>query len=139
MKVKEILKLDSRFNFEAKLMNASPKTGSSLGLSPVEQLDLRKILIGEKSEMMIVRVCGQSMVDKNINDGDLLIVESVADAKQGDVVIASLNGELTVKTLIYENGKPILQAANKQFFPIEIGEFYQFEIQGIVRHVIKHI
>jgi len=139
MKVKEILKLDSKFNFEAKLMNASSKTGSNLGLSPVEQLDLQKILIGEKSEMMIVRVCGQSMIEKNINDGDLLIVESTTDAKQGDVVIASLNGELTVKTLMYENGKPILEAANKQFFPIEIGEFYQFEIQGIVRHVIKHI
>ena len=139
MKVKEILKLDSKFNFEAKLMNASSKTGSNLGLSQVEQLDLQKILIGEKSEMMIVRVCGQSMIEKNINDGDLLIVESTTDAKQGDVVIASLNGELTVKTLMYENGKPILEAANKQFFPIEIGEFYQFEIQGIVRHVIKHI
>ena len=139
MKVKEILKLDSKFNFEAKLMNASSKTGSNLGLSQVEQLDLQKILIGEKSEMMIVRTCGQSMIEKNINDGDLLIVESTSDAKQGDVVIASLNGELTVKTLIYKNGKPILEAANKQFFPIEIGEFYQFEIQGIVRHVIKHI
>ncbi len=138
MKVKEILKLEGKYHFESRLINASPKIGGKIKVSK-QEIDLKSFLLGNNSDMILVRVSGESMIDKNINDGDFLIVDTLAQAKENDVVIASLNGELTVKTLIYENSKPMLEAANKKFFPIEIGEFYQFELQGVVRHVIKRI
>jgi DNA polymerase V len=85
----------------------------------------------------MVHVNGESMIDENIDDGDILIVDSGAQPYDGKIVVASLNGELTVKTFREKKGRAWLISANKKFLPIEIGELVQFEIQGVVKHVIK--
>jgi DNA polymerase V len=86
-----------------------------------------------------VKVNGESMIGSGINDGDTLIVHSKSQPKSGEIVIASLNGNLLVKRFEMIEGKVYLIASNDQFLPIEIFPFEQFQIQGVVQHVIHQI
>ena len=78
------------------------------------------------------------MIDAGIEDGDMLIVDRAKRARNGSVVIANLNGDVTVKTLQSIKGKPItLMPANSAYAPILVGDFDALEIQGVVGHVVK--
>ena len=78
--------------------------------SPAEQyleppLDLNKLLVKRPAATYFVRVQGDSMEGKGIYDGDLLVVDRSLDPRDGDVVIAAVDGEFTVKTLRKKAGK----------------------------------
>ena len=102
-------------------------------------LDLNAYLASDPKNVFLVRVSGESMVDANISDGDILVVDSKEKPVSGKIVIASLNGEMAVKYFIIEKGKAFLVSANKNFLPIQISDLFQFEIQGVVKHVIRDI
>ncbi|MDC1067908.1 S24 family peptidase [Candidatus Kapabacteria bacterium] len=138
MKVKEIIELNSKFDFEAPVFKASSKLKNKLSEQITKDtLDLNKMLAPKPEDIYLVRVGGESMIDKKIYDGDVLIVDKNAKPKIDDIVISSLNGEMTVKTFKKENGRAYLVSANSQFFPIEISPLFQFKIQGVVKHVIR--
>ncbi|CAK9887201.1 MAG: Protein UmuD (plasmid) [Candidatus Erwinia impunctatus] len=63
------------------------------------QLDLNDLCIRHRSSTYFVRASGNSMLDAGIKDGDLLIVDKAEKAVHGDIVIAAIDGEFTVKTL----------------------------------------
>ena len=63
---------------------------------------------------------GDSMIDLGIRDGDLLVIDKAAEAEMGDIVVAELNNEFTVKRLGVYAGKPHLLPANPAFSPIPI-------------------
>ena len=78
--------------------------------SPAEQyleppLDLNKLLVKRPAATYFVRVQGDSMEGKGIYDGNLLVVDRSLDPRDGDVVIAAVDGEFTVKTLRKKAGK----------------------------------
>jgi len=138
MKVKEIIEIDSKYNFEAPVFNASSKISNRVASKIAkETIDLNKMLAPNPKDIYLVRVGGESMIDKKIYDGDILIVNRNQKPKENDIVISSLNGEMTVKTFKKENGRAFLESANSQFLPIEISPMFQFKIQGVVRHVIR--
>lgn len=138
MKVKEIIELDSKYNFEAPIFNASSRISNKVASKIAkETIDLNKMLAPNPKDIYLVRVGGESMIDKKIYDGDILIVNRRENPKVGDIVISSLNGEMTVKTFRKENGRAFLESANSQFLPIEISPMFQFKIQGVVKHVIR--
>ena len=140
MKVKEFIPIGNKYNFEAPIFSAKTKLKIKEAITEKDGLfDLNKMLITDPQNMFIVRVGGESMIDKNIFDGDLLLVDTKKNPKEGDIVVSSLNGEMTVKTFKVENGKGYLISANQKFLPIEIGDFYQFKIQGVVKHVIRDL
>nr|WP_283092779.1 S24 family peptidase [Providencia rettgeri] len=64
-----------------------------------ERINLNSTLIKHPDSTYMLRVEGNSMIDANINDGDVVIVDSALVAKDGDIVIASVDGEFTVKRL----------------------------------------
>jgi DNA polymerase V len=66
----------------------------------------------------------------------LLIVDRSLEPKDGNVVIAVLDGELTVKRLSIREGKPVLLPDNEQYAPVEVHEHAAFEIWGVVTNVI---
>ena len=94
--------------------------------------------IADKETCYAVRVCGESMIDMGINSGDILVVRYQRFANDGDVVIASVNGEMTVKTLDFKKGKVALVPANKDFHPIEIGPEDDFRVMGLVLNDINN-
>lgn len=98
-------------------------------------LDLNELLITRPSATYFVRAEGDSMIGAGIHDGDVLIVDRSLTAKHGDVVIAALQGELTVKQLEL---KPMcrLLPCNPRYKPIRIQDGNDLELFGVVTNVI---
>ncbi|GAC1308457.1 MAG: transcriptional repressor LexA [Vulcanimicrobiaceae bacterium] len=71
-----------------------------------------------KDGSFILRVQGESMIDAAILDGDLIVVSPQPDAKNGEIVVAMLEGEATVKRFFRENGRVRLQPENRTMAPI---------------------
>ena len=100
------------------------------------QLDLNKHLIEHPAATYFVRVAGDSMIEAGIHSGDLLIVDRQVRPGHNDVVIANVNGELTVKRISIKNKKIVLLAENENYPPRKIDKQMEFEIWGVVKHVI---
>lgn len=100
-------------------------------------LDLNRHLIRNPPATFFLRVQGDSMLGAGIHPGDLLVVDRSIEPKHGAVVIAVLDGELTVKRLWQPSPERVeLRAENPAFPPIVIKEFQQFELWGVVTSVI---
>ena len=99
-------------------------------------LDLNKFLIKHPAATFFVRVEGDSMIDAGIHSGDILIVDRALQAEKQKIVIAAVNGELTVKRIWYDGDKLFLQPGNIHFTPIEITAEMDFHIWGVVTYVI---
>jgi DNA polymerase V len=103
------------------------------------QLDLNDHLLKNPESTFFVRVSGDSMINAGINPEDLLIVDRSIRPAQGRVVIAVVNGELTVKRLFKENNKVFLMPENPNYPALEITEEMDFMIWGVVTNVIHTV
>ncbi len=99
-------------------------------------LDLNAHLVREPAATFFVRADGDSMTGAGIRDGDLLVVDRSVEAKHGSVVIASVNGELTVKRYHRENGRASLLPENPAYRPILLNEEDDARLWGVVTNVI---
>jgi len=104
-----------------------------------DRLDLNEYLIHHKEATFFLRVQGHSMIGAGIHDGDLLIVDRSLSADDGKIVIAVLEGELTVKRLSLKDGKVALVAENPDFPPIQLKEGQEITIWGVVTNVIHKV
>ena len=100
------------------------------------ELDLNNHLIKHPAATFFVRVAGDSMVDAGIHPGDILIVDRAIEPTDKKVVIAVVNGDLTVKRIRMIKGKIFLMPENENYKPMQIEEEMNFEIWGIVTNVI---
>ncbi len=100
-------------------------------------LDLNEHLIGHPAATFMLRAEGDSMVGAGIFSGDLLIVDRAQQARPGDVVIAAVYGELTVKRLVQGPTGPELHAENPRYPPILIREGEQLHLWGVVTASIR--
>jgi site-specific DNA-methyltransferase (adenine-specific) len=95
--------------------------------------------LGNGSDFYALRVKGQSMIDENINDGDVVVIKNQQTARNGQKVVALLNGcEVTLKTYYREGNSIRLLPANPTFTPIIVDNLSDFRIQGIVVDIIKN-
>lgn len=101
-----------------------------------ELLDLNQFLVRKPDSTFCVRVAGQSMIDVGIHHHDILVVDTSIPPANGKIVVAAVNGELTVKRLIKEGSKVTLMPENENFPPIEIEEGMELHIWGVVTNVI---
>ena len=81
-----------------------------------------------------VRAGGDSMIRVGIYDRDILVVNRALDPLPGDVVIACVRGEFTVKTLTFEEGQPVLRPENPRYQPIHFRADEVLEVWGVVTH-----
>jgi len=100
------------------------------------KLDLNQYLIPSPASSYFVRASGNSMVEAGIFSGDLLLVDRSLEPRDGNVVIAVVNGELTVKRLAQIGNRLLLVAENPAYGPLEINEHTDFMIWGVVTYVI---
>lgn len=98
-------------------------------------LDLNELCITHPAATFFVRVEGLSMIDAGIRPDDILIVNRALTPTTGDVVVASLYGEFTVKELDL-TGPAMLRPHNQQMEPILVPDAADAEIIGVVTHVI---
>lgn len=99
-------------------------------------LDLNTKFIKHPSATFVLQATGDSMVDAGIFSGDWLLVDRSIEATDGRIVIAAVNGELTVKRLAHKEGRVQLLAANPKFKAIDITEEMQMVIWGVVTLVL---
>lgn len=130
------LKPGARF-FERRLANSSVQAGL-----PNPALDdgydlvtIDDYLVRQPSKTTLVRVKGDSMIDAGIFEGDLIVVEQQPNANIGDIVVAIVDNEFTVKTLDREKGQFVLKPANKAY-PV-IRPKGQMEIFGVMAGLVR--
>jgi repressor LexA len=100
----------------------------------VEQIPLGTLFVPEnytKASSFALRIAGNSMIEAGIFEGDYVIVERTTRVKEGDIIVALLDGETTVKRYSIRNGKIFLVPENRSMKPIPV-ESERFEIQGRV-------
>lgn len=102
-------------------------------------LDLNERYIKRPAATYFIRVTGHSMVGAGIHDGDLLIVDRSVKPVPGCIVVAAVNGELTVKRLMQKQGEYYLKAENPVYPAIRFGEGTELRIWGVVQHVIHSV
>lgn len=104
-----------------------------------ENIDLNKYLVKHPTATFLVRVVGDSMVNAGINETDVLVVDRKIDPQPGRIVVASVNGELTVKRLDKTSEGVFLMPENDDYQPIKIGENDAAMIWGVVTNVIHKV
>ncbi len=104
-----------------------------------ERLDLNEFLIKHPSATFLVRAIGNSMINAGIHDNDILIVDRSLPPVHGKIVIAAIDGQLTVKRLHKKDNKCILIAENPDYPPIEIKEGQETYIWGVVTQVLHAV
>lgn len=139
--VTEILSPESKVEYHLPLFLESVSAGFP---SPADDylegaLDLNEFLVKNPSASFFVRVTGDSMIGAGIHSGDILLVDRSLEPKHGSVVIAVVNGELTVKRLHRLKDRIYLLPENNNYNPIEITEDMSFEVWGVVRTVIHSV
>jgi DNA polymerase V len=102
-----------------------------------DTINLSQELVPHPKATFCVRVSGQSMVGAGIDDGDLLIVDKEREATDGQIILAVINGDYTVKRLLIKNGAYYLKPENPDFEPLLITKFMDFQIWGLVTGLIK--
>lgn len=100
------------------------------------KLDLNKHLIKHPAATFFVKVTGNSMINAGIHPGDILIVDRSIEPGNNKVVIAVVDGELTVKRIRVIKDKIFLMSENKDYKPMRIEAETGFEIWGVATNVI---
>ncbi len=104
-----------------------------------DKLDLNRHLVKNPAATFFVRVTGDSMIGAGIHHGDLLVVDRSIEPKDKYIVIAVLDGELTVKRIRLTRGKITLVPENESYFSYEITSDNEFEVWGVVTNVIHKL
>ena len=118
------------------------KSGVSAGFpSPAAdyeegKLDLNRHLVRNPAATFFVRANGDSMIGAGIHPSDLLVVDRSLEPVDKSVVIAVVNGELTVKRIRIRKGKIALEPENEHYSAQQITECVEFEVWGVVTNVI---
>lgn len=102
-------------------------------------LNLNELLIKHPAATFFVRAFGDSMRNAGISTGDILIVDRALEAIDSSIVVARVNGELTVKRLRLEGTKIVLLPENPDYKPLEITDTVDFEVWGVVTCVIHRV
>ena len=102
-----------------------------------ESLNINDLLITNPPATFYIRVTGNSMIDANINEGDILVVDKSIEPVYGQVIIAVVNGDFTVKTLYNKDGIIKLVPANSEYPEIIVSGEDKLDIWGVVSYAIK--
>ena len=123
--------------FERNLSDTPVVAGLPTFVSDVtaDSFMIDQFLVNKPSKTILVPVQGDSMINVGINNGDVVIVEVSSTANTGDIVVATIDDEFTVKTLGKKRGKPVLLPANDSY-PI-IRPKGSLKIFGVVIGLIR--
>ena len=100
-------------------------------------ISLDKHLIHNPAATFMAYANGNSMVDAGIHHGDILIIDRSLNARDGDIIIAVLHGEFTVKQLSIIDNTFFLLPKNSKYSPVKISDDMDFEVWGIVSYSIR--
>ena len=124
-------------------------------------IDLNKELVRHPAATFFARVVGDSMVDADVNEGDVLVVDKSIEPKEGDMAVCFIDGEFALKYISFRDPADVshtvkasrpgvsydilkhqriwLLPANEKYPPIEVTESNDFTVWGVVTYVIKKV
>jgi repressor LexA len=121
------------------------KVAAGLPILAVEQatdtVRVDRVLIGGHKEVFGLRIVGESMIEDGIFDGDYIFVKKTSNAKVGEIVVAMIEGEATVKRYFPEGDSIRFQPANCNMTPIIVrkADFKSVDIIGIVVGIYRKL
>ncbi|WP_322969231.1 translesion error-prone DNA polymerase V autoproteolytic subunit [Faecalibacter sp. LW9] len=112
--------------------------------SPAEDFKTDKIsldvaLVKNRESTFYARVKGDSMIDADMDEGDILVIDKSLEPANGKIAVCMVDGEFTVKRIKVDRDCLWLIPYNKKFSPIRITEDNDFMVWGIVTYIIKHV
>jgi len=120
-----------------------PLLGSVAAGAPIEAVEVKESisvpreLVPRTGDSFVLRVRGNSMIEEQIRDGDYVVVESRRDARDGETVVAVLDGEEATLKKLRRRGRTIrLEPANATLAPLEVSA-RRVEIRGVVRGLVR--
>jgi len=113
--------------------NSQPPFGES-----AKKIDLNELLITNKTATFFCRVSGRLM-ESQMRDGDILMVDKSIEPKVGKVVIAAINGKMTLKRLSEVDGQMTLNADKPNYTDVKAGDFDESMIWGMATNVIDQV
>lgn len=135
--------IDSRFENPCELPFANAiKAGFPSTAEGYEQdsIDFNRDLIRHPEATFYGRVYGDSMIEAGICDGDIAVIDRSVEAEDGDIIVAYVNNEFTIKYFDLSHrhqGYIELRPANPAFKPIRISEADDFKVWGVVVWTIR--
>jgi len=100
-------------------------------------LDINDLVVKNPASTFFVRVEGDSMIGAGIFSGDVLVVDRSYDPKDGNIVVAAVNGELLVKRLSLRSSEQYLLSENEAYPPITIGDGEECFVWGVVTGSVR--
>jgi DNA polymerase V len=124
-----------------KLMNSPVRAGFP---NPAEDargiaLDLNELVVKHPVSTFYLRVEGDSMVGAGIQHGDIVAVDKSLQPKTGDIVVAAVDGDFTLKHLKKDGQMAWLVPANPEYEPIALHEATDAQIWGVVTFVVRKV
>ncbi len=106
-----------------------------------DTVKIDRVLVGGHTEVFGLRIVGESMIEDGIFDGDYVFVKKTATARSGEIVVAMIEGEATVKRYFPEGDRIRFQPANSNMAPIIVrrADFKQVDIIGVVVGVYRKL
>ena len=104
-----------------------------------ESLSLNELCVTHPATTYYVRARGESMIGAGIEDGDILVVDRSLIPANGDIIIAAIDGEFTVKRLVIDGAKVMLVAAHPAYKPRLLTPEERSELFGVVTWTVKPI
>ena len=104
-----------------------------------DRLDLNELLVSNKVATFFLRVKGDSMINAGIHHGDIIVVDRSVQAAHRSIVVAVVDGELTVKRLLTRDGNAELHAENPRYAPICLQEGQDLTIWGVVTSSVHQV
>jgi len=132
---------EARHAMQLPLVAARISAGFPSGMDDFieRKIDLNEALVRHEAATYFIRVQGDSMTGAGIQDGDILIVDRSLEPAHGKIVIAVLNGELTVKRIRRRGARIFLCPENPRYAVREVTPDTAFEVWGVVVHVIHTV
>lgn len=103
------------------------------------KIDLNRHLIKNPAATFLVKVTGDSMIEAGIHSGDVLVVDRSLEPRDQKIVIAVLNGELTVKRIHYKQNRVYLLPENPDYPVLIVEEGMELQVWGVVTNVIHPV
>ncbi|MCC9168645.1 LexA family protein [Pontibacter harenae] len=100
------------------------------------RIDIVKYLALNPTSTFSMRVRGNSMMDSNIHDGDIIVIDKAITPTNGDPVVCFIDGEFTVKTFRKTKDRIFLVPANPNYKPIEITADMDAHVWGVVKWIL---
>ena len=104
-----------------------------------DSIDLNRALITNPAATFCARVIGNSMVEAGINEGDLLIIDRSLTPHDGNIAVCFIDGDFTVKRLSVRGDGVFLTPTNAAFPELRVEEDSNFQVWGVVSHIIKKV